>query len=297
MKGKDYVILTGCSYPRIHSPNQRTVLTRMAFMICFLLLGSESLIHSQPHIIIGDRPIAAHTFINSGSENGTGSGKNPNGPVSLILMDRSTGDNDRWLSSSCPEQNEKPGSYRPPLFFREDWKETSAATPVSQNHVANKDLVLSLYGPGCDSIKKSHHDRPDDDPYYVWSGLCTGNWAVTLKNRNMFADLTGFSKIAWRTKQSGFRELRVILKLSDGTWLVSREGDGMSNDWRVREFNLSDLSWFRLDIDNVIEGEPVTGPDLSKVDEIGFTDLMRGGQSIACSRLDWIAVYGKPVKR
>jgi hypothetical protein len=40
-----------------------------------------------------------------------------------------------------------------------------------------------LYGPGKDSIKKSHHETPPDDPYYIWSGLCTGNWAVTLKQK------------------------------------------------------------------------------------------------------------------
>ena len=38
-------------------------------------------------------------------------------------------------------------------------------------------------------------------------------------------------------------------------------------------------------------------PDLTKVDEIGFTDLMNGASSPACTRLDWIEVYGKPVKR
>ena len=45
------------------------------------------------------------------------------------------------------------------------------------------------------------------------------------------------------------------------------------------------------------EGQPVENPDLSKVDEVGFTDLMRGGQSRACSRLDWIEVFGFPVER
>ena len=44
--------------------------------------------------------------------------------------------------------------------------------------MANPDLLLGLYGPGEDGIKKSHHDKPADDPYYIWSGTCTGNWAV-----------------------------------------------------------------------------------------------------------------------
>ena len=189
------------------------------------------------------------------------------------------------------------GNYRPSLFFREDWKEIPAATGVTQEHVSNGDLLLNLYGPGCDSIRKSHHDKPVDDPYYIWSGLCQGNWAVSLKSKTSWVDLSSYSKIVWRSKQVGFRELHIILKLSDGTWLVSDKCDEPSKDWRIFEFNLADINWYKLDIKNVIEGQPVTNPDLSKVDEIGFTDLMRGGQSIACSRLDWIEVYGKPVRR
>lgn len=187
--------------------------------------------------------------------------------------------------------------YRPSLFFREDWKEIPAATPVTQDHVSDKNLIMNLYGPGCDSIKKSHHNQPADDPFYIWSGTCLGNWALTLKSKTNFVDLTGFAKIVWRSKQSGFRNLRIILKLEDNTWLISDEYDSQSKDWRVREFNMADIIWYQLDIRSVVEGAPVSKPDLSKVDEIGFTDLMKGGQSIACSRLDWIEVYGKAVKR
>src|SRR5712692_6135408 len=89
-------------------------------------------------------------------------------------------------------------SYRPGLFFREDWKETPAATPLTQQHVANPNLLMALYGPGRDGIKKSHHDTPDDDPYYIWSGTCPANWAITLRHRNANVDLTGLAKIRWR---------------------------------------------------------------------------------------------------
>ena len=187
--------------------------------------------------------------------------------------------------------------YRPSLFMREDWKEIPAATPVTQAHVVNKELSLGLYGPGCDSIKKSHHESPADDPYYIWSGTCLGNWAVTLKNTKSYVDLSSFGKIMWRSKQSGTRCLHVVLKLADGTWLVGSQGDCLSKDWRITEFNIADIEWYSLNIKSVIEGRPVPNPDLSKVDEIGFTDLMTGGGSDACSRLDWIEVYGKPVKR
>jgi len=181
---------------------------------------------------------------------------------------------------------------RPGLFFREDWKEIPAATPITQEHVANADVILSLYGPGKPTIRKSHHDTPADDPYYVWSGECTGNWAVTLRNRNASADLTGMAKIRWRAKQAGFRHLRIVLKLAGGTWLVSDQSDGPSADWRVREFNIADIRWRKLDIETIVENAWVDKPDLTHVEEIGFTDLMRGGGTPACSRVDWIEIYG-----
>jgi hypothetical protein len=146
-------------------------------------------------------------------------------------------------------------------------------------------------------MRKSNHDRPADDPFYVWSGLCAGNWAVTLKKSDSYVDLSEYAKLKWRTKQSGFRCLRILLKLADGTWLISDQCDGRSGDWRIREFNISDIKWYTLDIKTITERKPVEDPDLSKVDEIGFTDGMPGGRSDACSRVDWIEVYGKPVKR
>lgn len=183
-------------------------------------------------------------------------------------------------------------NYRPELFFREDWKKSPAEIPLSQNHVDNPNLILNLYGAGQDSLKKSNHERPVDDPFYVWSGLCLENWLVSLKHKDHNVDLTGFSKIRWRAKQSGLRNLRIALKLADGTWLVSDLYDGASKDWRVREFNIQDIKWHRLDINRVVETGRVSNPDLSNVEEVGFTDLMPGGKSNSCSRLDWIEVYG-----
>ena len=186
---------------------------------------------------------------------------------------------------------------RPPLFFREDWKETPTETPVTQNHVVNKDLLLLLHGPGKEGIRKSHHDQPADDPYYIWSGVAEGNWAVSLRHTTQNVDLSGQSRIRWRAKQAGLRFLRPIIRLANGTWLIADAYDDASNDWREREFIVADLKWYRLDIKNVIEGKPVVAPDLTNVMEIGFTDLMTGGASDACSRLDWIEVWGKPVVR
>jgi hypothetical protein len=186
---------------------------------------------------------------------------------------------------------------RPGLLFREDFKETPAENPINQLHVANPDLTIHLYGPGRNQIKKSNHDRPADDPYYVWSGLAEGNWAVAFRHNNSLADLTGQAKIQWRAKQEGIRALHVIVKLADETWLVSDQSDGESRDWRVRDIVMADMTWRELDIDTVVEGRRVMRPDLARVEEIGFTDLRRGGGSRSCSRLDWIEVHANSVPR
>jgi hypothetical protein len=88
-----------------------------------------------------------------------------------------------------------PEESRPPLFFREDWKEIAAVAPVTQAHVANPGLVLGLYGPGKDGVRKSHHETPSDDPYYIWLGSCPSSCAIALRNKEAFADLTGLAKV------------------------------------------------------------------------------------------------------
>jgi hypothetical protein len=84
------------------------------------------------------------------------------------------------------------------------------------------------------------------------------------------------------------------LKLESGAWLVSDQHDDESADWHVREFAVSDLRWRALDIATLVEGRRAE-PDLRRVVEVGFSDLMRGGRTQACSRLDWIEVYGRGV--
>jgi len=200
--------------------------------------------------------------------------------------------------ASAPAQSGKgsePG--RPPLFLREDFKETPAATPITQDHLHSQNLLLALYGPGKAGAKKSHHDTPADDPYYFWDGTCEGNCGITLREKANYADLTGLAKIRWRTKQSGFRRLHIILKLAGGAWLVSDPVESASADWRETECPMQDLRWRRLDIATLVEGAAVEHPDLSRVDEIGWSTLMTGGGTPASSRVDWIEVYARAVPR
>ena len=87
------------------------------------------------------------------------------------------------------------------------------------------------------------------------------------------------------------------MQLANGDWLVSDQSASPSKDWRISEFNIQDIVWYQLDSKRIVEIGMANSPDLSNVVEIGFTDLMPGGRSKACSRLDWIEVYGKAVDR
>ena len=140
----------------------------------------------------------------------------------------------------------------------------------------------------------------ETNPTHVWTGMCTTPCAVAFRDKNNFADLSGLSRIKWVTKVSGFHQVRPIVKLADGTWLVGDHTDGSTLDWLTSEFSLADVRWLRLDINNVVtKGNFVEKPDLTKVDEIGFADLLPGSGHGAGGWLDVAAidVYGKTVKR
>ena len=80
-----------------------------------------------------------------------------------------------------------------------------------------------------------------------------------------------------------------------------------------RDYILADLHWRNLTMVDaptsanpnrkpdparaVIVPTSIATPDLSKVDEIGFSDLMPGGFIPATTRLNSWAVYGKKVPR
>ncbi|WP_157972194.1 hypothetical protein [Pleomorphovibrio marinus] len=182
-------------------------------------------------------------------------------------------------------------------LFREDWKEIPAETPVTEDHLENEKLNLHLYGAAKQELKKSHHPEIANDPFYIWSGTCDDTWALALGHKDLDFDLRDpSSKIVWRSKQSGFRTLRIILELKDGTWLVSEQGSEATKDWETSSFMLNELSWRKLNLEGIFEGQPVEDPDLSHVVKVGFTDLMRGGGTPASSRLDWIEVHGVAIE-
>jgi hypothetical protein len=197
---------------------------------------------------------------------------------------------------------------RPPVFFSEGWKalpnpaDDHGAWPASQNGVASANLTLTLYGPsGKDIQLVAVRGSADTYPLNLWTGTTTAPSAATLRDRGRFVDLSNpFAKIRWVVRTSGFHQIRPVLKLADGTWLVGDHTTGPAADFNESDVSVADVRWLKLDIDRVVTvGTWVEHPNLTKVDEIGFADLMPGsghgpGGYVNVGRIE---VYGDPVKR
>jgi hypothetical protein len=95
-----------------------------------------------------------------------------------------------------------------------------------------------------------------------------------------------------------------VVKLADGTWLVGDYAEGAhsanSTLFLESELAIANVRWLQLEITRVVtRGQSWEKPDLSKVDEIGFADLLPGsghgwGGFVNVSRIE---VYGRPVPR
>lgn len=191
---------------------------------------------------------------------------------------------------------------RPPLFFKEEWKQTEKNDehPVTQESIANPDLELKLYGPSAREIQLTGRANDENNPIHIWTGMCTTPCALAFRHKTNMADLSGLARLRWNTKMSGFHQVRPIVKLADGTWLIGNRADGVPTDWIVSEVSFSDLRWLRLDVDRVVTtGNYVASPDLTKVDEIGFADLMPGSGHGPGGWADvaQFEVYANPVAR
>jgi hypothetical protein len=222
-------------------------------------------------------------------------------------------------------QTPRPEDNRPPIFFREGWthqfdKGGAPEGPVGQQHVSNPDLELKPYGeePHGDPAGRQEHThagmwmnkRFANDPAHLFTGTCNRPCALTLRHRTQYVDLSVFgAKIRWYVKLSGFHQVRPVLKLADGTYLVGDHGDGWVDafDWYVSDILIGSVRWRRLDPAKVVTtlGAPanaagwVEKPDLSRVDEVGFADLMPGSShgNGGFADVAWIEVYGRPVAR
>ncbi len=214
------------------------------------------------------------------------------------------------LGSSVAAQGR--GNAPPPLFFKETWQISGPAHAIApgENLLTNANLELKLYGPSANATDPDKRIWISTPPTNIWTGMTTTPFAATLRDKSNYVDLTGLAKVHWITRASGFHVVRPVVRLADGTYLVGEHADASTSGFLESEFIFATQRWMKLDIDRVVTKgtygpaqdasawvrEPV---DLSKVDEVGFADLMPGSGhgSGGYVNVSTFEVYGKAVKR
>lgn len=201
----------------------------------------------------------------------------------------------------------------PPLLFREVWQQPPHDGPLNDENrritpeaLTNADLDLQLYGTDAHNIQvTSHNGIPD-----LWNGFTTSPVALTLRHKDAYLDLTGLTRMRWRTRTENLHVLHPVVKLADGTLLVGSQrfespqrrmvgSKAFTGNFVVSEVTFDDQRWFELDPEAVVVKFEVNNPDLSRVDEIGYVDLMPGGGhgTAGCTNVSWIEVYATARKR
>ena len=203
------------------------------------------------------------------------------------------------------------GVSQPVLLFKEDFRREAGAqgqTPVTPANLVNANLELKVYGPDAKNLTISGA-ATGTTPINLWTGLTTAPIAVTLRDKSNWLDLSGLARIHWNTRASAFHVVRPVVKLADGTFLVGDHADSSTTTFLDSEFALFGLRWVKLDPERVVTtgvygpvGDAaswIEKPDLSKVDEVGFVDLMpgTGHGSGGWVNVGHIEVWGKAVPR
>ena len=188
----------------------------------------------------------------------------------------------------------------------------AASIPSYRESPPPRSVARDWGGPSCIQLAGHNQNPPPQrvangeptDPPNLWTGVCHAAVAATLRDRSRYVDLTGRAKIRWVTRTSGFHVVRPIVKLADGNWFVGDYSEGApsanSTLFLETEFAVANVRWLPLDISRVVTvGQTWASPDLRRVDEIGFADLMPGsghgwGGFVNVGRIE---VYGKPVAR
>jgi hypothetical protein len=198
-----------------------------------------------------------------------------------------------------------------PMFLDVNWTrpaDQTGQTMAVQANVGDPNLELVQYGKHANCLLTSGNPGSETAPFSVWSGECESPFATTFRHRQNMVDLTGGGKIRWTVKTSGFHVVRPLIRLADGTLLVGDYASESVPTLTMSEIALEPLRWAAVDAERVVtlgrRGGPfnsiwVDNPDLSRVDAVGFVDLMpaSGHGTGGYIHVSQFQVYGTPVPR
>lgn len=192
----------------------------------------------------------------------------------------------------------------PPLMWREVWRQVivgggeanHVTRRVNPQSVTNPQLELKLYGENAHTVQVILHEGRQD----LWTGMSPTPVAMMLRDRNNFADLTGLARLRAIVRTDSLHILYPAIKLADGTLLAGHRGMTTDGNFVMTEVAFNNMRWYRVDPKTVTTNTLVANPDLSRVDEVGFVELMPGGGAGTpggWTNTSTMELYAKPVPR
>jgi hypothetical protein len=222
--------------------------------------------------------------------------------MSFTVVGRSALANLLFFGIAATAMAQAPAPVPPPLLFKEVWKQppytgqlNDENRRVTQAAVTNPSLELKLYGSNASEIGVYvHEDRHD-----LWNGMSNSPVAVTLRHKDSYLDLTGLARLRAIVRTGYLHVLHPVVRLSDGTLIAGSRTINTNEDYLMSDVSFTGQRWFKLDPIKVVVMQEVKNPDLSKVDEIGFVDLMPGGGhgNAGWMNISTVEVYAKAVPR
>jgi hypothetical protein len=191
---------------------------------------------------------------------------------------------------------------RPPLLFKEEWKqppytgqlndENRRVTPAA---VTNGNLELKLYGTQSREIGVYNHEGRFD----LWTGMATSPVGILVRDRANALDLTGLARVRAIVRTNNLHVLHPALRLADGTLVAGSQTIDTQGEFLSTEVAFNNQRWYKLDPEKVTTTTEVKNVDLSKIDEVGFVDLMPSGGhgSAGWANISTFELYGKSAPR
>lgn len=166
----------------------------------------------------------------------------------------------------------------PPQLLFNLTLENTQRLPLSQSTVTTPNVDLHLYGDGKDIIVAVGRGRYAP---HTFNGLCDRPCGLTLSDKSNYFDLRGMANIKFTAITAGFHRVHPLIKLADGTLLIGDQGEISRTDWHPYEISFSEVRWLKLDPQRgVTLGDSwVENPDLSKVSEVGYFDVIPGSSA------------------
>ena len=145
-------------------------------------------------------------------------------------------------------------------------------------------------GPSCIQLGGYNQNPPPakvvagqpSDPPNLWTGVCQTPVAATLRHRESFVNLTGAARDPVGDAHLGISRRAAggeAGRRHAGWWATTPKARQTANSglFVESEFAIANVRWLPLDITRVVtRGQTWVAPDLSRVDEVGFADLLPG---------------------